>query len=102
MTASRQEARMKQRKLFSGLLDMRSKLTQSYIEIHTSTIGCLKHFWICFKGQEGRTDAGAPHSLGSVSTGAGAVVAASRILADLIVSALMRPVSALIDVYRRP
>lgn len=73
-----------------------------YIELHTSTIGCLRHFWICFMGQEGRTDAGAPHSLGSVSTGAGAVVAASCILADLIVSALMRPVSALIDVCRRP
>lgn len=46
----------------------------------------------------GRTDAGAPHSLGSVSAWAGAVVAASRVLADLIVSALMRPVSALIHV----
>lgn len=94
---------MEQHKLFSDLLDMR-KLTK-YPELHRAS---HKHnrlpeaFLDLFHGQERRTDAGAPHSLGSVSTGAGAVVAASCILADLIVSALMRPVSALIDVCRRP
>lgn len=64
------------------------------MEVHTRTISLLK----CLMGQEGRTDAGAPHSLGSVSAWAGAVVAASCVLADLIVAALMRPVSALIHV----
>lgn len=45
------------------------------------------------------TEAGPPHSLRSVATWTGAVVAASGILTDLIVSALMSAIPALIDVY---
>lgn len=78
---------------------LRGQSILSYTEVHTRTFISLK----CLMGRGGggaHTDAGAPHSLGSVSAWAGAVVAASRVLADLIVSALMRPVSALIHVYR--
>lgn len=47
------------------------------------------------------TDTGPSHSLGSVATWTGAVVAASGVLTDLIVSALMSAISALIDVCSR-
>lgn len=45
------------------------------------------------------TKTGPPHSLRSVATWTRAVVAASGVLTDLIVSALMGAISALIDVY---
>lgn len=48
------------------------------------------------------TDTRTSHSLRSVATWTGAVVAASGVLTDLIVSALMSSISALIDVYSRP
>lgn len=44
-------------------------------------------------------DTRASHSLGPVAPRAGAVVAASGVLTDLVVSALMSTVSALINVY---
>ena len=46
-----------------------------------------------------RTETGPPHSLRPVATWTRAVVAASGVLTDLVVSALMGAVSALIDVY---
>lgn len=47
------------------------------------------------------TDTGTSHPLRSVATWTGAVVATSGILTDLIVSALMSSISALIDVYKK-
>ncbi len=49
--------------------------------------------------KDAHTDTGTSHSLRSVTTWTGAVVAASAVLTDLIVSALMSSISALIDVY---
>lgn len=48
------------------------------------------------------TDTSTPHSLRSVASWTGAVVAASGVLTDLIVSALMSSISALINVCSRP
>lgn len=48
------------------------------------------------------TETGPSHSLRPVATWAGAMVAASCILTDLIVSALMSAISALINVYSKP
>lgn len=52
--------------------------------------------------KDAHTDTRTSHSLRSVATWTGAVVAASGVLTDLIVSALMSSISALIDVYSRP
>lgn len=52
--------------------------------------------------RDAHTDTRPPHSLRPVATWTGAVVAASGILTDLIVSALMSSISALVDVYSRP
>lgn len=51
-------------------------------------------FWL-------RTKAGATHALRAIPSGAGAVVAPSGVLTDLIVSALVRAIMTLIDVYKR-
>lgn len=46
------------------------------------------------------TNTGPSYSLSSVATRTSTVVTASGILTDLVVSALMGAISALIDVYR--
>lgn len=48
-----------------------------------------------------RTNTRPSDSLGSVATWTSAVVAASGVFTDLVVSALMGAISALIDVYNR-
>lgn len=48
-----------------------------------------------------RTKAGATHALRAIPSGAGAVIASSGVLTDLIVSALVRAIVTLIDVYKR-
>lgn len=48
-----------------------------------------------------RTEAGATHALRAIPSGASTMVASSGVLTDLIVSALVRAIMTLIDVYKR-
>lgn len=63
---------------------------------------CLMSRWQGVRDiKDVRTNTGPSHSLRSVATWTGAVVAASGILTDLVVSALMGAISAFINICNR-